>query len=93
MSDRHLSRQAAELRPFAAQGQRWLLVTAAKSVRISSDTGHYYLPSREIREQAPQHTGQIQVAHNGPAIAQGQVVVFTWQFGSQTVGPVTITPK
>lgn len=93
VSYRHLSRQPAELRPFAAQGQMWLLVTADKSVRISSDKGHYYLPSREIREQAHEHTGQIKVANNGPAIAQVQFVVFTWQFGSQTVVPVQLPPK
>ncbi len=93
LSYRHLSLQPAEVRPFSAQGQMWLLIAADKAVRVSSDTGTYYLPSQETREQAHEHTGQIKVANNAPAIAQVRFVVFTWQFGSQTVVPVQLPPN
>ena len=103
LSYRHLALASGESRPFSAQGQMWLLVAADNGVRVKSDTGQYYRQSDTLKEHLHEHTGQLQVANNAPAIAHVQFVVVTWiykpatapaplQSTEKTIAPATIAP-
>ena len=77
---RHLALANAESREFQAQGQMWLLTQADAGVRIESDMGQYYLESNTLLEHSHEHTGQLKVANQSPAIKQVRFVVITWHY-------------
>ena len=91
VSFRHLSLEGSEERKFAAQGQMWLLTSADLPVRVTSDTGHYHLPSTTIREQMHEHTGQLTVGNNAPRPVQVQFIVITWQYPRRLTAPGTVS--